>query len=262
MKVGICNYAEGAQEALCRLKRALAEGGAECVCFGASDKLCGVDRLIVLGGDGAVLHAARQVLPEEIPLVGINYGHLGFLTEFERGEEEAAVRLVLRSSPSLIRRSVIEAEYRGRRMTCLNEVSLLRKISPEQREGVVRFSVEVNGDPAGEFTADGLILSTPTGSTAYSLSAGGCILTPACEAFLLTPVNALSLRSRPILFPDRSEFCFSFPEDCAIVVHGDGVFLGECGRGEELIVRKSARSSVFITKDNHDFFRRLTEKIK
>ena len=96
-------------------------------------------------------------------------------------------------------------------------------------------------------------------STAYSLSAGGSILTPECGAFLLTPVNAVSLRSRPIVLSDKSELTFSFPD--GVIVHGDGAFLGELGCGDRVAVKKSSRRAIFLAKGKQDFFRHLTEKI-
>ncbi len=261
MKIGIFYHEKkipaGAVE---RLEKELSVSGAQVFRFCGEQEIGGIDRLVVLGGDGAMLRAARQCSKSGIPLVGVNYGTIGFLTEFERGEEAQAASLALDLHCGLIARTMLEAVYGGKSEHCLNEVAFLRRIAPDAADEVVHIRVNIGGSSAGEFRADGLILSTPTGSTAYSLSAGGSILTPECAAFLLTPVNAFSLRSRPIVCSDGSTLSFSFPTG-VVEMYGDGEFLGELHGGEEVTVKKSERHAVFMTKGRQDFFRRLTEKI-
>lgn len=257
MRIGIFYHSERVDRStVLRLCELLGDA----VIFSTAEKIGGIDRLIVLGGDGSMLRAARRAAALGIPIVGINYGTIGFLTDLERGELEEAVKLV-RSGGPVIRRSMIEVELNGIKSECLNELAFMRKITADTGDSVVRISVAIDGSPAGDITADGLIVATPTGSTAYSLSAGGSILTPDCEAFCLTPVCAFSMRSRPIICSDKSELTFGFPGKSAIVLHGDGIFLGEVKSGDQVIVRKSERYASFLTRDKSDFFRRLTEKI-
>lgn len=259
MRIGIFYHEEKVERSVVEELEELF--GGQAVAFTEEEQISKVDRLVVLGGDGAVLRAARRASEKNIPLVGVNYGTVGFLTEFERGETAAVAELVLNENCDTIKRAMLEVEHAGLRAYCLNELALMRRIAPDSVDGVVRIRVNIDGSPAGEFGADGLIVSTPTGSTAYSLSAGGSILTPDCEAFLLTPVCAFSMKSRPIICSDKSELTFTFPENHAIVLHGDGKFLGEVGKGDLVTVRKSQRSATFLTKGKNDFFRRLTEKI-
>ena len=262
MKVGIFYYPNRVSFDVVQDVAAIIESyGSNSVLFPADVEIAGVDRLIVLGGDGAVLHAALRASELQIPLVGVNYGTLGFLTEFERGEISEAVKLVHDKTCEIVHRSMLEVMIGKNKHFCLNELSIMRKITPETNDAVVRISVKIDGCPAGDFTADGLILATPTGSTAYSLSAGGSILTPDCEAFLMTPVNAFSLRSRPIACSDKSEFAFVLPEKNSVVLHGDGKFLGEVKEGEVVTAKKAERYAAFLTKEKNRFFRRLTEKI-
>ncbi len=262
MKVGIFYHENKVSpKVVSGLLALLNERGAEVECFSSEDAIHSVDRLIILGGDGAVLRAARRASVLGIPIVGVNYGRLGFLTEFERGEEAAAVELALDEHCRLLHRAMLEVRHGDKVMYCLNELALMRRIAPDSEDAVVRLSVEIDGTPAGEFTSDGLIVCTPTGSTAYSLSAGGIILTPDCNAFLLTPVNAFSMRSRPIACADKSELTFSLPHGGDVVMHCDGIFLGEMRQGDLVTVRKSQRYATFLTKGRGDFFRRLTEKI-
>lgn len=262
MKIGLVHLSSKVpQEAVEGLLGMLEGAGAQAVALSSEEEIGGVDRLVVLGGDGAMLRAARRASEQGIPLVGINYGTLGFLTEFERGEEARAVRLVLdRDCPS-VRRTMLEVRFGQRRAFCLNELALMRRIAPDSEDAVVKIAAEIDGAYAGEFTADGLIVATPTGSTAYSLSAGGMILAPDCAAFLLTPVNAFSMRSRPIAFPDSARLTFSFPEGGKVVLHGDGIFLGEANGGDTVTVTRSDRYATFLTEGKENFFRRLTEKI-
>ena len=125
---------------------------------------------------------------------------------------------------------------------------------------IARITVYIDGSSAGDFAADGMIVSTPTGSTAYSLSAGGSILCPECSCFLLTPLCAFSLRSRPIVYSDASVLSFRLPQDQPMVIYGDGKYLGNAN-GKELTVRRSARAVTFLCKRENDFFRRLSEKL-
>ncbi len=262
MRIGVYENAEQAERSVAeRLVDLVTERGHEAILFASAGEIGGVDRLIVLGGDGTVLRAARRASECGIPLVGVNYGRLGFLTEYERGEEEKAVALALTESPEVIRRAMLEVETGERRAYCLNELSILRPIAPAFDNRVVTVSAEIDGVPAGEFRADGLIVTTPTGSTGYSLSAGGNILTPDCEAFLLTPVCALSMRSRPIVYSDRSALSFVVREGVSLVLYGDGIPLGTAEAGTKITVRKASRFAEFLTETRGGFFRRLTEKI-
>ena len=261
MRIGITYSASvpaEVQDALCGRIRAL---GGTCTLFPDAEKIRDVDRLIVLGGDGTVLHAARCVSRARIPLVGVNFGRIGFLTEFEREEAERAADLAMNENCQTLVRAMIEVEFHGAKTDCLNEVALLRGVSPDLPNRIEKIAVRIDGSSAGEFFADGLIVATPTGSTAYSLSAGGCIMTPDCRTILLTPVCAFSLRSRPITCPDSSALTVSVAEGDALLAYGDGIFLGKLGAGESLTVRRSERSAGFLTRDRHEFFRRLTEKI-
>lgn len=262
MKVGIFYHEAQVPPAEAEeLARTFISRKADAVCFTSEDEIPCVERLVVLGGDGTVLHAARKAAESGIPLVAVNYGTIGFLTEFERDEAEDVVELVLDKSCRLLRRSMLQVGFRDRTFYCLNELALMRRNALDAQNGLIRILVTIDGSHAGEFIADGLIVSTPTGSTAYSRSAGGSIMTPDCETFLLTPVCPLSLKSRPIACPDKSALSFSVPKGVAVVLHGDGNCFGEARCGDTITVKKAERAAIFLTKGKQDFFRRLTEKI-
>ena len=228
--------------------------------FGDPENIGGVDRLIVLGGDGTMLRISKIACAHAIPIVGVNFGRLGFLTEFEREECAQVVPFILGDRFVRLERSMLEVELNKKTFDCLNELALLHPVSAGRENKVVTISVTIDGSHAGEFSADGLIVATPTGSTAYSLSAGGNIMTPDCATFQLTPVCAFSMRSRPIVYPDRCELGFSLPQG-ALVLYGDGVYLGEAGAQDQLVVRRSAHTVTFLTRGLGEYFRRLTHKI-
>ena len=243
------------------LKAALRKGGSDAVIMTDEEEIRGIDRLIVLGGDGTILRAARRAAIQSVPLFGVNFGRIGFLTEFERDELSAAVDLALSPDCDVLERAMLGIDWNGNRIDCLNECSLLRGVSPQEENKVVTIGVRIDGSEAGEVTADGLIVSTPTGSTAYSLSAGGSIMAPDCDTFMLTPVCAFSLKSRPIVYPSSSELTFSIRAPHRLLLYGDGRFLGVVGENDSLIVRKASRSAVFLTANKKGYFRRITEKI-
>ena len=262
MKIGIHYNAQQVDPAIAhRLASLLQERGGEPIVFASLEEIAGIDRLIVLGGDGTMLRAARRASEAKIPLVGVNFGRLGFLTEFERDEVEEAAILALDAKCEILHRSMLEVELNGKCFQCLNELSMLRPVMEAGENKVVKISIAIDGSSAGEIIADGLIVTTPTGSTAYSLSAGGCIMTPDVESFLLTPVCAFSMRSRPIACSDRSAISFRVERGTCLMLFGDGAFLGSMGADDTLTVRKSDRFATFMTRDKRGFFRRLTEKI-
>ncbi len=261
MKVGIFYNSDQADACVAEeLASRIRKAGHGAAVFSVLDEIRVVDRLIALGGDGTMLRAAKRASAAGIPIVGVNFGKLGFLTEFEREEYAQAVSLVLDEHCARIERSMLEVQLNGRTFDCLNELALLHPVAPGKENKVVTISVTIDGSHAGEFVADGLIVATPTGSTAYSLSAGGSIMTPDCATFQLTPVCAFSMRSRPIAYSDKSELGFSLPQG-ALVLYGDGIYLGEAGASDRLIVRKSERSATFLTRGLSEYFRRLTQKI-
>ena len=260
MKIGICYNKEQADEKTAQEIASLIrrEGHTAFVCCDMTNEIA--DRFLVLGGDGTVLRAARIAALRSIPILGVNYGHLGFLTEYEKTERDQAVRLILQEKPQILERSMLEVALNGKIFYCLNELAALRPVMPNRDNNVTLISVDIDGNHAGNFFADGLIVATPTGSTAYSLSAGGSIMTPDCGTFMLTPVCSFSMKSRPIVYADRHELKFSLPS-AKLLLYGDGVFLGEAGVCDELIVKKSEKKALFLTQNGGNYFNKITQKI-
>jgi len=162
------------------------------------------DLVVVLGGDGTLLAAARTLLPG-IPILGVNLGNLGFLTEINRGELYPAMVEVLEGRFSIEERSLFEVELRrqgGSRSSfrVLNDAVITKSALAR----IIELTLQVDGHLIARFRADGLIISTPTGSTAYNLSAGGPIVNPLLPVAVLTPICPHALSMRPIVVPDAA----------------------------------------------------------
>lgn len=219
------------------------------------------DVLIVLGGDGTILKAAIEAGKRGVPLLGINAGNLGFLTEFEGNQAEEAVSL-LQEKYGTESRSVLEIRAGDLVAYALNDIVFQRSYDASADDNVVAVCAEINGKKVDRFVGDGLIVSTPTGSTAYSLSAGGSILTPDIAAFILTPVCAHSLHNRPIVYADSSILKVKFADEGgALSLFCDGKFTKMLRRGEEATVRKAPFPVVFIKKQDSNFFDKLLVKL-
>lgn len=162
-----------------------------------------VDFAISLGGDGTFLRAASRVGKKNVPVLGVNMGHLGFLADIAPDEAEAAINDIFEGKYRFVERSVIEAStenepFRGNPYA-LNEVAVLKR----DIASMILIRTTINGEYLTTYQADGLIVSTPTGSTAYSLSNGGPIMVPSTDVLCLTPVAPHSLNVRPIVINDN-----------------------------------------------------------
>lgn len=245
-----------------KLSGSLKKGGIDCREVNGFSDLDGVDVLIVLGGDGTILNIASECAKYSVKIIGINYGHLGFLAEFEREKIDEAVKLLLSGKFETQKRSMLEIEYGKETFLALNDLVVQRNTSGSGFSNTVSLRAEIDGSTVDTFTADGIIVSTPTGSTAYSLSAGGSILTPDLNAFIMTPICAHSLHSRPIVYSDKAVLEI-FPSDNGtpfnIVV--DGKVVGEIDGKSTVKVKKAERYVEFITCGEKDFFKKLLIKL-
>jgi len=213
-----------------------------------------VDALLTLGGDGTLLRGARFLNGYEVPILGINLGRLGFLTScsgedfeegvrrFARGEFEPEARMAL-SSSTLDRNGVERAQWLSLNDVVLHKGGFAR---------VVRFSVYVDGEPIGSYSADGLVISTPTGSTGYSLSAGGPIVVPTVESIVLTPL---------VLPPSVEVMVRADDGPAELLVTIDGQVGTTFTSGEALVVRRAASPVRIVRFPGTTFFTRLRRKL-
>jgi NAD+ kinase len=162
----------------------------------------GTDLVIVAGGDGTLLSAARFAGPRGVPILGVNFGGLGFMTELQPEETFAGLERVLAGAFAIEERAALSVKLVRRRRTVASHVVLNDAvITKTALARMLTLAVSVDGEPVATYTSDGLIVATPTGSTAYNLSAGGPILDPRMSAFLITPICPHSMTYRPLVVP-------------------------------------------------------------
>lgn len=217
---------------------------------------------IVLGGDGTVLSAFRQLAPCNIPLLTVNTGHMGFLTETYINQMSQALEQLLAGEYEVEERSMLTVRvFRNDAMfweaLSLNEMVLHR----EPLTSMCHFEIQIGGHAPVDIAADGIIVSTPTGSTAYSLSSGGPVVTPDVPVLQLAPICPHSLASRALVFSDREEVNVfpATPNRMVMVVDGNG----GCYilPGDRIYMAKSDYKARFIRLQSPEFFRILREKL-
>lgn len=224
--------------------------------------LDGLDVVFVLGGDGTILTIASECALRGVKLIGINYGHVGFLAEFEPEKLDDAVELVLGGSYSIQSRTMLKIECGKNTYYALNDLVIQRKTYGADFANTVDLHAQIDGATVDNFSSDGIIISTPTGSTAYSLAAGGSILSPELDAFILTPICAHSLHSRPIVFSDKSTLKInSIDSGAPLVMAVDGRIVGELDFGDVVTVTKAERYVEFITAEGQNFYNKLLIKL-
>jgi NAD+ kinase len=222
-----------------------------------------VDLLIILGGDGTLLSMARAVGDLGVPLLGVNLGGLGFLTATTLDEMFPALEAYLEGHMAIEERMLLAARI-VRAGQPLGEYAALNDIviTKSAMSRIIDLSVSVEGRYATAYRADGLIISTPTGSTAYSLSAGGPILFPTMDAVVLTPICSHTLTNRPIVVPgtDRIEVTLLADQEVMATMDGQvGVGLRE---GDTVEIRKAAARIRLVRFPQKDFFSVLRTKLK
>lgn len=215
--------------------------------------------LVTIGGDGTLLRAARIAIDGDVPLLGINTGRLGFLTELD--EDDAAIDdlagLVERGL-YVEDRTALEAEYEGRRFFALNDV-VVRK---GEISRIVPFGLRFDDEATTLIPADGICIATPTGSTAYFLSAGGSIIAPTVDALGVVPLLPHTLFSRPLIVPTSSRIEISCDSETANAhLECDGDVLADVAPGSSVMVRRNPKRVRFARTSPLRFFERLQAKM-
>ncbi len=223
-------------------------------------KIDGANALFVLGGDGTILKVTSFCIENDLPIIGVNTGKMGFLSEFEPEEMENAVDLLLSGDFIKDERITLVSEYKGIRYIALNDCVIQRTYSDSTSDLVVTLEVSIDDNKVDKIKGDGVIISTPTGSTAYSLSAGGAILAPGINAFSVTPISSHSLLSRPVIY-SAEVVCKirSVSDNSALVI--DGKPVAHIKNGDTVKTYKGDKGIVFLRKKNSDFYRKLSEKL-
>ena len=224
--------------------------------------------IIVLGGDGTLLQAARDVVHLDIPLLGINLGTLGFLAEVDKNSVYPALDRLLTDDYELEERMMLEGKiYRGEELIgkdiALNDIVIGR----EGHLRVIRFKNYVNDSYMNSYNADGIIISTPTGSTGYSLSAGGPIVSPETNILIMTPVAPHTLNTRSVIFPAEDEITVEIGEgsqgcEAKAVVSFDGDTNVPMRTADRVAIRRSVKDTQIIKISNISFLEVLRRKMK
>ena len=229
------------------------------------EKLAGeVDLMLVLGGDGTMIGTARMIGDREIPVLGVNYGGLGYLTEFRIEELFSALEAILAGNYRLDRRVMLSVQLRrddNPQMTnrVLNDVV----INKSALARIIEIEAYLNGQFVNAFRADGLIVSTPTGSTAYNLSAGGPVIFPSMNAVVITPICPFTLSNRPIVVPDDAEIELILntgKEEVALTLDGQVGFPLEMA--DRVVIKKSRTTFNLIQPSNRNYFDVLRDKLR
>lgn len=219
------------------------------------------DVIFVVGGDGTILMRTDYANRNDIPVVGINAGKLGFLSEFEQGEIKEAVAAFYNGELVKDYRTTIEADFNGKTYLGLNDVVVQRNCA-DSRGMLISVSVNIDGTPYGVISGDGVIVCTPTGSTAYSLSAGGAILVPGINAFSVTPIAAHSFTQRPLIYSADSSCVVTYEGGSAAGLFVDGKMVSELNKGDSFTVKKAKNQTVFLRRKNYAFYAKLSQKLK
>ena len=217
------------------------------------------DLLVVLGGDGTILHVAGQLGDAMKPIFGINVGSLGFLTCLSSDDYREAVEFIAKGRIAFSERTLLEATAAGKKMIGLNDAVLTRG----EVSRLIQLRTSVNGEQLTEFNADGLIIATPTGSTAYSLSAGGPIMTPDSGVFVITPICPHVLTNRSIIVGEDSTIEVEVTErDYPVFLTVDGRDPMRMESGSVVTITKAKRTLPLAVMPDVSFFNVVRQKLK
>jgi NAD+ kinase len=231
---------------------------------GSDTLAAAVDLMLVLGGDGTMIGTARLIGDEEVPVLGVNYGGLGYLTEFRIEELYDALEMILAGNYRLDKRVMLTVELHSGeesvlRSSVLNDVV----INKSALARIIEIEAFLNKQFVSSFRADGLIVSTPTGSTAYNLSAGGPIIFPSMNAVVITPICPFTLSNRPLVVPDDAVIeLLMKTEQEDVVLTLDGQVGHPLKVGDRVVISKSRTTFNLIQPSNRNYFDVLRDKLR
>ena len=218
--------------------------------------------LIILGGDGTILEASRRAAMRKIPILGINLGHLGYMAELELDELDLLDGL-FNGQYTEEKRSMISVEILDENKTRIASFALNEAVIRGGSSRIVDLEMSEGGELITNYRADGLIVATPTGSTAYSMSAGGAIADPRINCLCVTPICSHSLTARPLVFPDSAvlEIKNTCQREKMLYVTVDGRINYELYRGNVVRITRSPMETTLIRLKNYSFYRKLRAKM-
>ena len=232
-------------------------------CEVVPENAAAVDLAVVVGGDGSLLAAARELVGRRVPVVGINLGRVGFMSDIGRDDMQSSVGAILDGNYTIEERALLDAEiFRGGN-SILRTIALNEAVVGKGSQGrLIEFSLTIDGEFVYTLRGDGVIVATPTGSTAYALSAQGPILHPAVPALALVPLNPHTLSARPVSVSDRSAIEISLVRALDARAHFDGIALTDMAEGDRLVLRRSADMVRFVHPPGYRYFATLREKLR
>lgn len=217
------------------------------------------DIIIVLGGDGTILRIAKECALYGTKIYAINLGTKGFLAEEDNFDLEKQINSLFENNLTIDKRQLLEINSKDNKFFALNEVVLARG----SRTKTMKCEVRVDGALVDRYTSDGVIISTPTGSTAYNISAGGPIVSPDVKALIITPICAHSLHSRPLVVNSNAKIWVSLIHaEPYAHLNIDGEDVINLADGDSIEVTKSEMYANFIRKNNYNYFERLSLKMR
>lgn len=225
-----------------------------------SSSIC-ADVLFAIGGDGTILFLAEFANRNNIPILGINAGKLGFLCEFEKSYIEDAVNDFLSGQLIKDERTMVAVNHNGKTYKALNEIYIQRIYDVSTGGTVAGFKIEIDDVFISKYSGDGAIISTPTGSTAYSFSLGAPILSPHSEVFAMTPIAPHSFNQRPIVYSSDSLCKITVLGKNKVGIFVDGKLVDFMNQDDNIIVTKLDTKLVFLRKKDYNFFKKLSNKM-
>ncbi len=223
------------------------------------DELCSkVDFLISVGGDGTLLSVVRKSYKYDKPVLGINLGTLGFLTDISMEQLPSFIKDLKNNIYKIDNRMMVEGSINLNKFVAFNDIVISRK----SISSMIKISAKIDGKHFNSYDGDGVIVSTPTGSTAYNLSVGGPIVHPLTDAFIVTPVAPHSLTQRPLVMPAEFEIEFKIIDNQGAVVIVDGQDIYEVEQNQSIKVKIASKKAKMIHRVQRNYFEVLNEKLR
>lgn len=248
--------------------RYIEEKGGRCNCIMLEEQEieCGVEAAFVFGGDGTLIRAARAVAEKQIPLIGVNLGHLGYLCELEENQVFYAIDQMMSDNFILEERMMLKGHSSSKKTeekTALNDIVITRSNGLQ----IIQLILYVNGEYLTTYHGDGIIVATPTGSTGYSMSAGGPIIEPKAEMILVTPVNAHELNTKSIVLGAEDEITIEIgmrkrEQEEKVQVYFDGEEAAKLQAGDSISIHASPRKTRILKLSKLSFLEILRKKMQ